>query len=129
MAQDDVRPMRRHSQQSMLKGAWPASGVAISRFCPVLTGRQVFKRSLQVRCARVHRVDRQPIVSPGRELSPAPQDAFPGGLGESLDAPGSVLYPVPEDAVVAALDDDELQLGIRLAGEITPLSTSGLWSV
>jgi cysteinylglycine-S-conjugate dipeptidase len=95
----------------------------------VLTGRQVFERGSQIRCARVHRVDRQPIVGPGRELSPAAQDTFPGGLGESLDVPGSVLYPVPEDAVVAALDDDELQLGIQLTGKIPPLSTSGLRSV
>jgi hypothetical protein len=36
---------------------------------------------------------------------------------------------MPEDAVVAALDNDELQLGIHLTGEIPPLSTGGLWSV
>jgi hypothetical protein len=36
---------------------------------------------------------------------------------------------MPEDSVVAALDDDELQLGIQFAGELPPLSTSRLWSV
>jgi hypothetical protein len=40
-----------------------------------------------------------------------------------------VPYPIPEDVVVAALDNDELQLGIHLTGEVPPLSTSGLWSV
>jgi hypothetical protein len=40
-----------------------------------------------------------------------------------------VLEPIPEDTVVAALDNDELQLGIHLLGEIPPLSTSGLRSV
>jgi hypothetical protein len=40
-----------------------------------------------------------------------------------------VLYPIPVDAVVAALDDDELQLGAHLAGQIPPLGTGRFRSV
>jgi DNA-directed RNA polymerase specialized sigma24 family protein len=94
-----------------------------------LAGRQVLERGFQIRRARVHRVDRQPLVGPWRELSPAPQYALPGRLGESLNVPGPVLQPVPEDAVIAALDNDELQLRVHLTGKLPPLSTSGLWPV
>jgi hypothetical protein len=40
-----------------------------------------------------------------------------------------VFHPVPVDAVVAALDDDELQLRAHLGGQIPPLSTGRFRSV
>lgn len=43
--------------------------------------------------------------------------------------PDPVRQTIPEDVVVAALDNDEPQIGVRLSREITPLGTSHLRTV
>ena len=55
--------------------------------------------------SRIHRVERQPLIRPGRELAAAPQDSVPAGPVDSPPAAGQ-----PVQVLVAALDLDEPQL-------------------
>jgi len=89
---------------------------------------QVFEGGIRIRLARVHRVNREPRISPWRELGSSPENAFPCGFGESVD-PGSALDTVPIDTVVAAFHNDESQVDAHLVGKLSPLSTSLLRSV
>lgn len=54
---------------------------------------------------------------------------MPGGLGEAFDMPDPVGQASPEDVIIAALDDDEPEFGLRLRGEFSPLGPGFLRTV